>query len=117
MHRNVCAGTSADASESARTPRQRSLDDDGDRVRPGDRHHVRRQHETRRRYRAAMAEMHDATEEYLETILELEEEGMVPIRARLVERLGGLRPGRLRAGSTGSSAAGTPSSSTTGACG
>ena len=41
-----------------------------------------------RRYRAPMAEMHDATEEYLETILELEEEGIVPIRARLVERLG-----------------------------
>ena len=39
-------------------------------------------------YRAPMAEMHDATEEYLETILELEEEGIVPIRARLVERLG-----------------------------
>ena len=35
--------------------------------------------------------MHDTTEEYLETILELEEEGIVPIRARLVERLG-LRP-------------------------
>jgi Mn-dependent transcriptional regulator len=35
-----------------------------------------------------MAEMHDATEEYLETILELEEEGIIPIRARLVERLG-----------------------------
>ena len=35
-----------------------------------------------------MAEMHDATEEYLETILQLEEEGIVPIRARLVERLG-----------------------------
>src|SRR3954454_5000969 len=35
-----------------------------------------------------VAEMHDATEEYLETILELEEEGVVPIRARLVERLG-----------------------------
>ena len=35
-----------------------------------------------------MAEMHDATEEYLETILGLEEEGIVPIRARLVERLG-----------------------------
>ena len=35
-----------------------------------------------------MAEMHDATEEYLETILELEEEGIRPIRARLVERLG-----------------------------
>ncbi len=35
-----------------------------------------------------MAEMHDATEEYLETILEIEEEGIAPIRARLVERLG-----------------------------
>ena len=35
-----------------------------------------------------MAEMHDATEEYLETILEIEEEGIPPIRARLVERLG-----------------------------
>ena len=35
-----------------------------------------------------MAEMHDATEEYLETILELEEEGIPAIRARLVERLG-----------------------------
>ncbi len=32
--------------------------------------------------------MHDATEEYLETILEIEEEGVTPIRARLVERLG-----------------------------
>jgi DtxR family Mn-dependent transcriptional regulator len=35
-----------------------------------------------------MAELHDATEEFLETILSLEEEGVVPIRARLVERLG-----------------------------
>jgi len=35
-----------------------------------------------------MAEMHDSTEEYLETILEIEEEGVIPIRARLVERLG-----------------------------
>ena len=35
-----------------------------------------------------MADMHDATEEYLETILEIEEEGIPPIRARLVERLG-----------------------------
>jgi DtxR family Mn-dependent transcriptional regulator len=34
-----------------------------------------------------MAEMHDATEEYLEQILELEEEGTRPMRARLVERL------------------------------
>ena len=30
-----------------------------------------------------MAEMHDTTEEYLETILELEEEGIVPLRARI----------------------------------
>jgi DtxR family Mn-dependent transcriptional regulator len=36
----------------------------------------------------AVAEFHDATEEYLEAILEIEEEGIVPIRARLVERLG-----------------------------
>lgn len=35
-----------------------------------------------------MAEMHDTTEEYLETILQLEEEQVVPIRARLSERLG-----------------------------
>jgi DtxR family transcriptional regulator, Mn-dependent transcriptional regulator len=35
-----------------------------------------------------VAEMHDATEEYLETILEIEEEGVTPMRARLVERLG-----------------------------
>ncbi len=35
-----------------------------------------------------MAELHDTTEEYLETILALEEEGIVPMRARLVERLG-----------------------------
>jgi DtxR family Mn-dependent transcriptional regulator len=32
--------------------------------------------------------MHDTTEEYLETILSIEEEGVVPLRARLVERLG-----------------------------
>src|SRR5215510_3210446 len=32
--------------------------------------------------------MHDTTEEYLVTILELEEEGVRPLRARLVERLG-----------------------------
>ena len=37
---------------------------------------------------AFLAEMHDATEEYLETILEIEEEGVRPIRARIVERLG-----------------------------
>lgn len=35
-----------------------------------------------------MAEIHDATEHYLETILELEEEGVTPMRARLVEALG-----------------------------
>jgi DtxR family Mn-dependent transcriptional regulator len=35
-----------------------------------------------------VAEWHDATEEYLEAILEIEEEGVTPIRARLVERLG-----------------------------
>jgi DtxR family Mn-dependent transcriptional regulator len=35
-----------------------------------------------------MAELHDTTEQYLETILELEEEGITPLRARLVERLG-----------------------------
>jgi DtxR family Mn-dependent transcriptional regulator len=34
-----------------------------------------------------VAEMHDTTEEYLEQILELEEEGTRPMRARLVERL------------------------------
>jgi DtxR family transcriptional regulator, iron-dependent repressor len=37
---------------------------------------------------SSMAELHDATEEYLETILAIEEEGVVPLRARLVERLG-----------------------------
>src|SRR6476646_11182924 len=35
-----------------------------------------------------MADMHDATEEYRAAILEIEEEGIPPIRARLVERLG-----------------------------
>ena len=45
-----------------------------------------------------MAEMHDATEEYLETILEIEEEGITPIRARLVERLGLSAAGGLGAG-------------------
>jgi DtxR family Mn-dependent transcriptional regulator len=35
-----------------------------------------------------LAGVHEATEEYLETILELEEEGIPPIRARLAERLG-----------------------------
>jgi len=35
-----------------------------------------------------VAELHDTTEEYLEAILEIEEEGTTPIRARLVERLG-----------------------------
>ena len=41
-----------------------------------------------RPYPSVVAELHDATEEYLETILEIEEEGVPPIRARLVERLG-----------------------------
>ncbi len=35
-----------------------------------------------------VAEWHDTTEEYLSTVLELTEEGVVPLRARLVERLG-----------------------------
>ncbi len=35
-----------------------------------------------------MADHHDATEEYLENILEIEEEGTKVMRARLVERLG-----------------------------
>src|SRR4051812_43470751 len=35
-----------------------------------------------------VADMHDATEEYLENILEIEEEGTRVMRARLVERLG-----------------------------
>ena len=35
-----------------------------------------------------MAELHDATEEYLEAILAIEEDGVIPLRARLVERLG-----------------------------
>jgi len=39
-------------------------------------------------YVGIVAEMHDTTEEYLETILAIEEEGIVPMRARLVERLG-----------------------------
>ncbi len=35
-----------------------------------------------------MGDFHPAVEEYLETIYELEEAGIVPIRARIVERLG-----------------------------
>ncbi len=35
-----------------------------------------------------MAGYHPAVEEYLETILELEESGVLPMRARIVERLG-----------------------------
>jgi DtxR family transcriptional regulator, iron-dependent repressor len=35
-----------------------------------------------------VAELHDATEHYLMTIAEIEEEGITPMRARLVERLG-----------------------------
>jgi DtxR family Mn-dependent transcriptional regulator len=43
---------------------------------------------THRQREHHVAEWHDTTEEYLEAILEIEEEGIVPIRARLVERLG-----------------------------
>jgi DtxR family transcriptional regulator, Mn-dependent transcriptional regulator len=39
-------------------------------------------------YDAAMSGYHPAVEEYLETILELEESGILPLRARIVERLG-----------------------------
>ena len=35
-----------------------------------------------------MAGYHPAVEEYLETILELEESGIPPMRARIVERSG-----------------------------
>ncbi|MGQ0823491.1 MAG: metal-dependent transcriptional regulator [Actinomycetota bacterium] len=35
-----------------------------------------------------MAELHDTSEHYLEAILAIEEEGVVPLRARIVERLG-----------------------------
>lgn len=35
-----------------------------------------------------MGDFHPAVEEYLETILELEESGVIPMRARIVERLG-----------------------------
>src|SRR3954447_7361709 len=35
-----------------------------------------------------MGDFHPAVEEYLETIYELEEAGIVPMRARIVERLG-----------------------------
>ncbi len=37
---------------------------------------------------AAMGDYHPAVEQYLETIMELEESGVPPMRARLVERLG-----------------------------
>ena len=37
---------------------------------------------------APVSGYHPAVEEYLETILELEESGIPPMRARLVERLG-----------------------------
>jgi hypothetical protein len=47
-------------------------------------------HRGPRLYPSVVAEMHDATEEYLETILEIEEEGSHP--ARLVERLRHLGP-------------------------
>lgn len=35
-----------------------------------------------------MADLHDSTEHYLETILEIEEQGGTPMRARIVDRLG-----------------------------
>ena len=47
-----------------------------------------RRHDVRVSLPFTMAELHDTTEEYLETILAIEEEGVVPLRARLVERLG-----------------------------
>jgi len=47
-----------------------------------------RSHERTADWEHRVAEYHDATEEYLEAILEIEEEGTIPIRARLVERLG-----------------------------
>src|SRR5690606_21766766 len=37
---------------------------------------------------AVMADLIDTTEMYLRTVLELEEEGIVPLRARISERLG-----------------------------
>lgn len=39
-------------------------------------------------YDLCVADYHPAVEEYLETILELEEAGVPPLRARIVERLG-----------------------------
>ncbi len=39
-------------------------------------------------WKAAMTDLIDTTEMYLRTILELEEEGIVPLRARISERLG-----------------------------
>lgn len=41
---------------------------------------------------AGMGDFHPAVEEYLETIYELEEAGIVPMRARIVERLGVTAP-------------------------
>lgn len=41
-----------------------------------------------RPYHDGMGDYHPAVEEYLETILELEESGIPPLRARIVERLG-----------------------------
>ena len=35
-----------------------------------------------------MADLIDTTEMYLKTILELEEDGVTPLRARIVDRLG-----------------------------
>ena len=53
--------------------------------------------------------MHDTTEEYLETILSIEEEGVVPMRARLVERLG-LSAAAVSETSAGSTTTATSSS-------
>jgi len=44
-----------------------------------------------------VSDLIDTTEMYLRTIYELEEEGIVPLRARIAERLG--RPGLPRAAS------------------
>ena len=41
-----------------------------------------------------MNDLIDTTEMYLRTIFELEEEGIVPLRARIAERLGQTGPDR-----------------------
>ena len=48
--------------------------------------------ETMPTHGAPAAGHHNAVEQYLETILELEESGVLPLRARLVERLGVTAP-------------------------